>query len=94
MAGSATINHGLPTSPPARGVGAGGCLQATVGGAPFGGCDDADSSGVLRFTRIEYARDDKTLFTFDDPEPYLRGWFGFRTVASHFEIQKFRVWQG
>lgn len=40
---------------------------------------------------IAYARDGKTLFTYDDPEPYLRGWFGFRTVASHLEIQRFRV---
>jgi hypothetical protein len=49
---------------------------------------------VAQGKHIEYARDGKTLFTYDDPEPYLRGWFGFRTVASHLEIQKFRVWQG
>jgi alpha-tubulin suppressor-like RCC1 family protein len=55
--GNATINHGQPLSPPARGVGAGGCLQATVGVLAYGGCADTDSSGVLRFARIEYARD-------------------------------------
>ncbi|MBK9410095.1 MAG: hypothetical protein IPN47_19020 [Gemmatimonadetes bacterium] len=57
LAGNATINHGLPTSPAARGVGGAGCLEASIGQRSFGGCDDADSSGVLRFARIEYARD-------------------------------------
>jgi alpha-tubulin suppressor-like RCC1 family protein len=55
--GNAGVNHGTPTSPAARGTGAAGCVQAAVSNEMFGGCDDADSSGVLRFTRIEYARD-------------------------------------
>lgn len=42
-------------------------------------------------SRIEYVRDSRTLFTYHDPEPYTRGWFGFRTVASHLELQRFRV---
>lgn len=48
---------------------------------------------TARGERIEYARDGKTLFTFDDPAPYTRGWFAFRTVTSHIEYARFRVWQ-
>ncbi|MBC8088119.1 MAG: hypothetical protein H7Z40_12695 [Phycisphaerae bacterium] len=55
--GSAPINAGQSTSPPARGNGQGGCLEQTDSraGGLFGGCDAADSSGVLRYVRIEYA---------------------------------------
>lgn len=52
--GNAPINIGQATSPPARGSGAGGCREV-VSGAAFGGCDASDSSGVLRYVRIEYA---------------------------------------
>ncbi|HKE91618.1 MAG TPA: hypothetical protein VKB45_14895, partial [Gemmatimonadales bacterium] len=62
--GNATINTDSPTSgtlgpsPAVAGRSAGGCIQeqdesdaATV----YGGCNDADSSGVLRYVRSEYA---------------------------------------
>lgn len=42
---------------------------------------------------IQYYRDDRKLFEIEDPEPYTRGWFGFRTVASHFHIEQFRVYR-
>lgn len=55
VAGNAPVNEGTLTSPPARGSGASGCAEIT--GDPrvgsWGGCDPADSSGVLRYARIE-----------------------------------------
>lgn len=42
---------------------------------------------------IEYFRDGRCVFAYDDPAPYARGWFAFRTVASHFLIRHFRVWR-
>ncbi|MET0357724.1 MAG: DUF6250 domain-containing protein [Cellvibrio sp.] len=35
---------------------------------------------------------DKLLFSFADPKPYLEGWFGFRTTFSHFQIRNFKVY--
>lgn len=52
--GHAPINIGPVTSPPARGNGAAGCREVVIG-SPYGGCDVSDSSGVLRYVRIEYA---------------------------------------
>lgn len=40
---------------------------------------------------IEFWRDDRRLFAFDDPEPYTSGHFAFRTVASHLRMQNFKV---
>ncbi|MBK8477138.1 MAG: Tat pathway signal sequence domain protein [Opitutaceae bacterium] len=40
---------------------------------------------------IGYYRDGRRLFAYEDPAPYMRGWFALRTVASHFEIRHFRV---
>ena len=42
---------------------------------------------------IQFFRDGKELFRLDDPEPYMQGWFGFRTTKSHLQIGKFRVYQ-
>lgn len=56
--GNARINHGTPSSLAGERGGTGGCLEhvdAVGPGAPYGGCVDADSSGVLRFVRIEHA---------------------------------------
>jgi hypothetical protein len=55
--GYAPVNTGSATSPPARGNGIGGCreLTNTETGTSYGGCDPSDSSGVLRFVRIEFA---------------------------------------
>ncbi len=56
IAGNAPINHGVPTSPIPRGQpGASGCLEYPDDVTPYGGCPFADSSGVLRFVRIEYS---------------------------------------
>ncbi len=56
--GHARLNAGSATSLAGERGGAGGCrelIDPVVDATPFGGCEDADSSGVLRFARIEYA---------------------------------------
>lgn len=40
---------------------------------------------------IEYKRDGRTLFRFEDPAPYAQGWFALRTTWSHLRISRFRV---
>jgi hypothetical protein len=51
---------GLPASPAITGRSVGGCAQRPVEGLPadpkyyYGGCNDTDSSGVLRYMRLEY----------------------------------------
>jgi len=40
---------------------------------------------------VEYFRDGKRLFSYDDPAPYTSGWFGLRTVTSHFKIRNFQI---
>ncbi len=41
--------------------------------------------------RIALLRDGAPLFELDDPEPYTRGHFGFRTTQSHLRFADFRV---
>jgi uncharacterized protein DUF6250 len=41
--------------------------------------------------RIQYYAAGKLIFDFDDPAPYTRGRFGFRTTASHLEIWNLRI---
>jgi hypothetical protein len=53
--GNATVNTGTPDSPTLGGRSAGGCTQTGSAGQQFGGCEDADSSGVLRFVRVQHA---------------------------------------
>jgi alpha-tubulin suppressor-like RCC1 family protein len=59
MHGFARINAGTLTSPASTTRSpAGNCLEEpdpVAGGQRFGGCNDADNSGTLRFVRIEYA---------------------------------------
>ncbi|MEV0902578.1 DUF6250 domain-containing protein [Actinoplanes sp. NPDC049802] len=43
--------------------------------------------------RIRYYSDDRLVFDYTDTDPYPRGWFAFRTVASHFHIQDFTIWR-
>jgi len=43
--------------------------------------------------RVQYYRDGRLIFDFHDPEPYARGWFGFRTTQSHVELRRFRVFR-
>ena len=54
--GNARINFGSLSSPAARGTGPSGCRESLTDALAYGGCDDADSSGVLRYVRVEHAR--------------------------------------
>jgi hypothetical protein len=42
--------------------------------------------------RIEYRRDGRTLFTYDDPAPYVQGWFAIRTTYSHLRIERLKIY--
>lgn len=42
---------------------------------------------------IQFYRDDRKVFEYNDPQPYTRGHFAFRTVNSHLKIKNFRVYQ-
>ena len=42
--------------------------------------------------RIEYRRDGRTLFTYEDPVPYVQGWFAFRTTYSHLRIERLKIY--
>lgn len=46
---------------------------------------------VAKGNQVQYWRDNHLIFNIDDPTPYISGWFGFRTVANHMEIENFRV---
>ncbi|MES2337216.1 MAG: DUF6250 domain-containing protein [Pseudomonadota bacterium] len=41
--------------------------------------------------RIALERDGRPVFVLDDPEPYRRGHFGFRTTQSHLRIMAFQI---
>jgi hypothetical protein len=40
---------------------------------------------------IEYRRDGRRLFVFQDLAPYTRGWFALRTTYSHLRIENLRI---
>jgi hypothetical protein len=42
--------------------------------------------------RVQYFRDGVLIFSFDDPEPYVRGWFALRTTQNHMQVRDFRVY--
>jgi hypothetical protein len=46
---------------------------------------------VAAGSTVEYFSNGRCFFAYDDPEPYVRGWFGFRTVTSHFQIRNFTI---
>jgi hypothetical protein len=40
---------------------------------------------------IEYRRDGKPLFIYEDPAPYTRGWFALRSTASHLRVENLAI---
>lgn len=46
---------------------------------------------VCRDGRAEYWIDGEKLFEYEDPDPLVRGWFGFRTTLSRTQFRKFRI---
>jgi hypothetical protein len=43
--------------------------------------------------RAQFIRDGEVIFDFEDPEPLVSGWFGFRTVHSRIEVHSFAVFR-
>ena len=41
--------------------------------------------------RTTYSINDQILFEYKDDEPYLEGWFAFRTVRNHMRIKDFTI---
>ncbi len=48
---------------------------------------------VVAGNRTLYYRNNEIVFDITDPDPYLDGWFGFRTVSNHMRIDNFRVYR-
>jgi len=44
-------------------------------------------------SHIAYYRNGQEIFSFEDPEPYTRGWFALRTVSNHMTIRNFAVYR-
>lgn len=42
---------------------------------------------------VQYLRDGEVIFDLIDPAPLREGWFGFRTVRNHMQIDHFRVYR-
>ncbi|NJL82493.1 MAG: hypothetical protein HC890_05170 [Chloroflexaceae bacterium] len=42
--------------------------------------------------RITFTVNGQPFFVYDDSEPFASGYFGFRTLQSHIQIDNFRVW--
>ncbi|MCA9739825.1 MAG: hypothetical protein KC645_19515, partial [Gemmatimonadetes bacterium] len=53
--GNAPVNSGAGSSPALAGRSVGGCPEMSASSGAFGGCEPADSSGVLRWVRVEGA---------------------------------------
>jgi hypothetical protein len=43
--------------------------------------------------RAQYLRDGEIVFDFVDAEPLVSGWFGFRTVKSHYRVHDVEIWR-
>ncbi len=46
---------------------------------------------LVKGNHTSYARDGVVIFDINDPESYTKGYFGFRTVENHMEIENFKV---
>jgi hypothetical protein len=46
---------------------------------------------IANGNHIEFQRDGRRLFVFEDPAPYTSGWFALRTTFSHLRIEKLRI---
>jgi len=47
---------------------------------------------IANQSHIEYRRDGRSLFAFEDPAPYTSGWFALRTTKSHLRIRHLRIY--
>lgn len=46
---------------------------------------------IVDGNQVKYLRDGEVVFDFYDPDPYQEGWFAFRTVHNHLQIEDFEV---
>jgi hypothetical protein len=42
---------------------------------------------------IEYRRNDRAVFSYEDSQPYAHGWFALRTTWSHLRFQNLRIYR-
>jgi hypothetical protein len=42
---------------------------------------------------IEYRRNDRAVFSYEDAQPYAHGWFALRTTWSHLRFQNLRIYR-
>ncbi len=48
---------------------------------------------VVKENIVQYIRDGEVIFEINDPAPYHRGWFGWRTVRNHLRIDNLRIYR-
>lgn len=46
---------------------------------------------IVKDNFTSYSRDGELIYEVDDLEPYKQGYFGFRTVNNHMEIENFKI---
>ena len=46
---------------------------------------------IVKDSTTSYSRDGEVIFQINDPNPYTKGYFGFRTVNNHMIIENFKV---
>ena len=46
---------------------------------------------ITNGNKIQYLRNGEIIFDFEDPNPFKEGWFGFRTVRNHMQIDNFKI---
>lgn len=74
LLGSATVNQGVAS------------IEGIPSGGEYGGTDDSDSSGILRYVRIEYAG--FTLSTGKEINGLTLGGVGRGTVIDHVQVRR------
>lgn len=48
---------------------------------------------IANGSKIQYLRNGEIVFDFTDPSPLREGWFGFRTVRNHMQIDHFKIYR-
>lgn len=46
---------------------------------------------IMNGNNIKYLFNQEILFDYNDSAPYMKGYFGFRTVTNHMKVRNFRV---
>ncbi len=48
---------------------------------------------VAMGNQVQFFRDGKLVYNFNDEFPYTQGWFGIRTIENHMTIDGFKVYR-